>query len=62
MQHLRSLRLDRVHQLLLQAEADGRTQAASLAMDCGFVHLGRFSQAYRERFGQAPSATLHARN
>ena len=61
MQHLRALRLDRVHALLQQADADGQAQVATLAMDCGFVHLGRFSQAYRERFGQVPSATLRAR-
>lgn len=29
-----------------------------VAMDCGFFHLGRFAQAYRQAFGESPSATL----
>lgn len=30
---------------------------ASIAINCGFSHLGRFSQLYRKRFGELPSAT-----
>ena len=30
----------------------------SIAYACGFSHLGRFSQAYRLRFGESPSETL----
>ncbi len=30
----------------------------SIAYACGFFHLGRFSQAYRRRFGESPSETL----
>ncbi len=29
-----------------------------VAMDCGFVHLGRFSQEYARQFGESPSETL----
>ena len=31
---------------------------ASIALGCGFTHLGRFSQVYRKRFGERPSDTL----
>jgi AraC-like DNA-binding protein len=29
-----------------------------VALDCGFTHLGRFSSAYKRRFGELPSQTL----
>ena len=35
-------------------------QIAHIAMDYGFNHLGRFSGAYREQFGELPSETLQA--
>jgi AraC-like DNA-binding protein len=31
---------------------------SSIALDCGFVHLGRFSLTYRSTFGETPSDTL----
>lgn len=31
---------------------------SSIALDCGFINLGRFSQFYRRRFGVRPSDTL----
>ena len=31
---------------------------SSIALDCGFMNLGRFSQVYRRRFGERPSDTL----
>lgn len=31
---------------------------SDIAMDCGFRHLGRFSQFYWKRFGERPSDTL----
>jgi len=37
----------------------GEASVASIAMDCSFIHLGRFSQVYRKRFGENPSETLH---
>ena len=30
----------------------------SIAFDCGFINLSRFSQYYRKRFGELPSVTL----
>lgn len=31
---------------------------ASIALACGFSHLGRFSKTYRDRFGETPSTTM----
>jgi AraC-like DNA-binding protein len=42
----------------LKISNTGETIIASLAMDFGFNHLGRFSGAYRRRFGELPSVTL----
>lgn len=33
----------------------------SIALECGFSHLGRFAEAYRKRFGESPSDTLRRR-
>lgn len=59
MQFLRKRRLLLARQRLLQA-GPGET-VAEIALDCGFNHLGRFSQEYREAFGEAPSETLRRR-
>lgn len=56
MQRLREMRLDRAHAQLLAAHEN--TSVAAAALDCGFLHFGRFSEAYRRRFGRSPSATL----
>lgn len=68
MQHLQALRLERAHAMLCAArgEPDGASpvetaSVAAIAFDCGFTHLGRFAQAYRRRYGEAPSVTLAAR-
>ncbi|RZI96870.1 MAG: AraC family transcriptional regulator, partial [Haliea sp.] len=58
MQYLREVRLEVAHRRL--RDADAATTVAAVALDCGFLHLGRFAQAYRERFGESPSATLQA--
>jgi AraC-like DNA-binding protein len=34
------------------------TTVTRVALDCGFTHLGRFSQEYVRRFGERPSETL----
>jgi AraC-like DNA-binding protein len=54
MTYLRNVRLDHVRRLL----AEGRGTVTDVAQECGFTHLGRFSAAYRERFGELPSQTL----
>ena len=54
MQYLRDLRLDMARQMLLAHPNAGVTQ---IALDCGFNHLGKFAAAYRDRFGEPPSAT-----
>lgn len=66
MAFLRGVRLDCVRRELL-AGFDGtaavsHTERAALvthaALSYGFLHLGHFAARYRERFGEAPSATL----
>lgn len=58
MRYLRDARLARAHQDLLTA-GPGST-VTDIALRWGFSHLGRFSQAYRARFGETPQATLRA--
>ncbi|MCZ2824231.1 MULTISPECIES: AraC family transcriptional regulator [unclassified Modestobacter] len=53
MGYLRDVRLD-VTRARLTAGGISVTEAAQ---QCGFTHLGRFSAAYRARFGELPSAT-----
>lgn len=54
--YLRKLRLDLAHYELLNA-APGKP-VSEIAYQVGFSHLGRFSIAYRKRFGEKPSETL----
>lgn len=56
--HLRDVRLRRVHAELLTAEP-GSATVTDVATRWGFLHAGRFSVLYRERFGEKPSTTLH---
>lgn len=56
MQYLRKQRLGYAHFLLQSLPADHLV--SSVAYDCGFTHLGRFSIAYRKAFGQSPKETL----
>ncbi|MEQ8650821.1 MAG: helix-turn-helix transcriptional regulator [Kiloniellales bacterium] len=55
---LNELRLNEAHRRLRDPKA--HDTVGSIAYSCGFGHLGRFSAAYRARFGEAPSATLKA--
>ncbi|MFI5706348.1 AraC family transcriptional regulator [Kribbella sp. NPDC051620] len=57
MNHLREIRLRRVHTALKLADP-AHTTVTDLALQWGFLHLGRFSVQYRQRFGELPSATL----
>ena len=53
---LQAVRLERAHRRLLAADPGERVTA--IARSCGFAHLGRFSGAYKKRFGELPSQTL----
>ncbi len=55
----RELLLARVRRELLRASPEATT--TDIAMRCGIGHLGRFAAAYRERYGESPSATLQGR-
>ena len=52
--YVRQRRLERVHELLQSPAVRSVTE---VALDHGFLHLGRFSEAYRKRFGELPSQT-----
>jgi AraC-like DNA-binding protein len=53
----REQRLVRAHRML--SFPPGDTTVADVALACGFVHLSRFAQDYRARYGITPSVTLH---
>ncbi|WP_270933390.1 helix-turn-helix domain-containing protein [Falsiroseomonas oryzae] len=55
--HFQSMRLSAVHDALL-SPAHNAITVTDVATRFGFAHLGRFSAAYRRRFGENPSATL----
>jgi AraC family ethanolamine operon transcriptional activator len=55
---LRQKRLCTVHSILKQS-APETTTVAQVALEKGFIELGRFSQYYRMMFGEYPSETLH---
>ncbi len=56
MEFLTEQRLQRVREKLLKPHPEA--SITSIALDCGFRHLGRFSQVYRSRFGERPSDTF----
>ncbi len=53
--YLKQVRLDLVHQDLLQF--GGRRTVTEIAAGWGCAHAGKFARDYRRRFGQSPSAT-----
>ncbi|GKW48837.1 AraC family transcriptional regulator [Halomonas sp. NCCP-2165] len=55
METLRQVRLRRVRQALLAEQ--GSASITDIAMSWGFTHMGRFSLAYRQAFGESPSET-----
>ncbi|WP_300732852.1 AraC family transcriptional regulator [Pseudomonas sp.] len=59
MAYLRNLRLEQVHLELSTHSHDA--SVTDIAFKWGFAHLGRFSQEYKKRFGEAPSTTLRFR-
>jgi len=56
MEFLTEQRLQSARNRLLKPHTEA--SVASIALGCGFTHLGRFSQVYRKRFGERPSDTL----
>jgi AraC-like DNA-binding protein len=57
MAFLRSVRLQRVHRVLLAADPTS-AKVTDIALDCGFNHMGEFATAYRRAFGETPRQTL----
>jgi AraC-like DNA-binding protein len=56
MEFLTEQRLQSAREKLLTSHLEA--SVSSIALDCGFINLGRFSQVYRKRFGERPSDTL----
>lgn len=57
MSWLRTQRLQRVHDALC-SDPNARATITDTALRFGFTHLGEFSKAYRQQFGETPSVTL----
>jgi transcriptional regulator GlxA family with amidase domain len=53
---LRERRLELAREML--GDPGLATTVTSVALACGFGHLGEFSTLYRHRFGERPSDTL----
>ncbi|WP_028620012.1 AraC family transcriptional regulator [Pseudomonas sp. Ant30-3] len=59
--YIRQKRLERINACLSDPTCNVRN-VTEIAMDYGFVHLGRFSDHYRKQFGELPSDTLKGRH
>jgi transcriptional regulator GlxA family with amidase domain len=57
MAYVRSVRLDQARTELQRADP-ALVSVGEIATRFGFMHLSRFAQQYRERFGELPSVTL----
>lgn len=58
MSYVRRHRLEQVHEELLIADPSSGVKVTDVALRHGFTHTGRFAAAYKERFGESPSATM----
>jgi AraC-like DNA-binding protein len=57
--YARGVRLGRVHAALRRAAREGaETTVTDVALQHGFIHMGRFAAYYKQRFGCSPSASL----
>jgi len=59
--YIRQRKLEQIHGRLSDPSAKVRN-ITEIAMDYGFMHLGRFSESYKSTFGELPSDTLRRRN
>jgi len=60
--YARSVRLERVREALQNAAREGTPASVTdIALQHGFIHMGRFAAYYRQRFGCTPSASLRTR-
>lgn len=59
--YIRQKKLEQVRACLGDSSCNVRN-VTELAMDFGFLHLGRFSESYRKAFGELPSDTLKRRH
>ena len=55
--YIRNKKLEKVHACLSDPTAKVRN-VTEVALDYGFLHLGRFSENYKSTFGELPSNTL----
>lgn len=55
--YIRQRKLEKIHGRLSDPAAKVRN-ITEIAMDYGFLHLGRFSESYKSTFGELPSDTL----
>jgi AraC-like DNA-binding protein len=55
--YLKTVRLDKAYRELVTTDSNEES-VTTIALRNGFTHLGRFSVAYRLRFGEPPSDTL----
>ncbi|WP_428036316.1 AraC family transcriptional regulator [Amphritea sp.] len=60
MHYIKQQKLMHVHKMLQDGEG-GCRNVTEVALDFGFMHLGRFSSEYRKMFGELPSETLKKR-
>jgi AraC-like DNA-binding protein len=56
--YLRRIRLTAAHRELRLADSTSSTTVAEIARGAGFSHVGRFSVAYRDAYGESPRETL----
>lgn len=62
MQFLKQYRLQQIYKILTQTGQQHSISISKLAYDWGFKHLSRFSQAYRDAYGESPSDTRRRRD
>tara|TARA_R100000541_G_scaffold3093_1_gene10025 strand:+ start:2960 stop:3679 length:720 start_codon:yes stop_codon:yes gene_type:complete len=59
--YIRQRKLEQIHSRLSDPSAKVRN-VTEIAMDYGFLHLGRFAESYKNTFGELPSDTLNKRH